>query len=174
MAIAMASVEQQVLDRVKADSIVALASDLIRIPSFKTEETAVAKWLAKYLEARGYEVDLQEVESGRFQTIARLRGTGGGKSLMFNGHLDIDPLAYGWKRDPFTPTVENGRLYGAGLNNMKGGVASMISAVEAIREGGIKLKGDIVVACVAGELQGGVGTVHLMETGLRPDMALVA
>ena len=57
---------------------------------------------------------------------------------------------------------------------MKGGVASMISAAEAIRKSGVGLKGDIVVACVVGELQGGVGTVHALESGVTADMAIVA
>ena len=111
--------------------------------------------------ARGYAVDLQEVEPGRFQTIATLRGTGGGMRLMFNGNIDIDPLAYGWKRDPWTPTVEGDFLCGAGVYNMKAGVASMIAAAEALRKSGAARRGDLIVACVAGELQGGVGTVHV-------------
>lgn len=165
--------QQQVLAAVDQDWIVALASDLIRIPSFKGEETPLARWWADWFGQRGYEVDLQEVSPGRFQTIARLRGTGGGKSIMFNGHLDIDPLAMGWKHDPWEPAVEGDRLYGAGIMNMKGGDAAMVAAAEAIRISGASVPGDVVVALVVGELQGGVGTVHLMESGLRTDAAIV-
>src|SRR6516225_7677581 len=92
---------------------------------------------------------------------------------MFNGHTDIDPLAQGWTRDPWTPVVEGDRLYGAGSYNMKGGDTSMIMAAEAIRESGVRLRGDLVIACVVGELQGGVGTVHLLDRGRRTDMAVV-
>ncbi|MCC6314152.1 MAG: M20/M25/M40 family metallo-hydrolase, partial [Thermomicrobiales bacterium] len=169
----MDSRRQRVLDAIDRDRMVDLASDLIRIPSFKGEETELANWIAQYFTARGYEVELQEVSPGRFQTIARLKGTGGGKSIMFNGHLDIDPLSLGWKHDPWTPTVEGDRLYGAGIFNMKGGDTAMISAAEAVRTSGVELAGDIVVALVVGELQGGVGTVHLMEQGLRTDAAIV-
>src|SRR5262245_60662320 len=169
----MTSMEQRLPGHVDPSALVELASDLIRIPSFKTEETRLARWLAEFFTARGYTVDLQEVEPGRFQTIARLKGTGGGKSLMLNGHIDIDPLAYGWKRDPWMPTVEGDRLYGAGIYNMKAGLASMIGAAEALRQSGAAHRGDLVVACVAGELQGGVGTVHLLNTGLRTAMAVV-
>jgi acetylornithine deacetylase len=163
----------RVLAEIDPDNIVALASDLIRIPSFKTEETPLARWCADYFTERGYEVALQEVEPGREQVIARLKGTGGGKSMMFNGHLDIDPLSLGWKHDPWQPALEGDRLYGAGVMNMKGGDAAMIAAAEAIRTSGVELPGDIVIALVVGELQGGVGTVHLLEQGLRTDAAIV-
>src|SRR5262249_23689937 len=116
--------------------------------------------------------ELQETDPGRFQTIARLRGTGGGKSLMLNGHLDIDPIPGGWVRDPWKPAIAGVRFYGAGIYNMKGGVAAMIMGAVAARRAG-KLRGDVVVACVDGELQGGVGTVHLLKRGVRTDMAVV-
>jgi acetylornithine deacetylase len=164
---------QTVLDSIDRGAMLTLAQELIKIPSFKTEETAVARYLGEYFRQHGYEVQLQEVEPGRFQTIAVLKGSGGGKSLMLNGHIDIDPLALGWKRDPWTPRVENDRLYGAGIRNMKGGVAAMIEAAEAIRRSGTKLRGDLVVACVVGELQGGVGTSYLCRHGPLTDMAVV-
>ena len=149
------------------------AQELIRIPSFKTEESDVARYLGEYLSQRGYEVQLQEVEPGRFQTIATLRGRGGGKSLMLNGHIDIDPLAMGWKRDPWTPSIEGDQIFGAGIRNMKSGVSSLITAAEAIRQSGTVLDGDLVLACVVGELQGGVGTTYLCRNGPLTDMAVV-
>src|SRR5215470_2874264 len=154
--------------------LVELASDLIRIPSFKTEETAVARFLEKFFRDRGYRVDLQEIELGRFQTIATWPGTGGGASLMLNGHTDINALTRRWRRDPWTPSLEGDRLYGHGVQNMKGGLTSIIMAAEAIRRSGVRLAGDLVVACVAGETQGGEGTHYLMESGLRTDAAVVA
>ena len=165
--------QQKVLAAVDQDDMVDLAKQMCAIPSFKTEETQVARFLADYLGQRGYEVQLQEVEPERFQTIATLRGTGGGKSLMFNGHIDIDPLAYGWRRDPWKPVVEGDRLYAGGIRNMKSGDASMIQAAEAVRKSGVRLKGDLVIACVVGELQGGVGTTYLCQHGPLTDMAVV-
>ena len=164
---------QKLMDAVDSEGMLNLAQDLIRIPSFKTEETEVARFLSGFLEQRGYDVQMQEVEPGRFQTVAVLRGDGGGKSLMLNGHIDIDPLAMGWKRDPWTPAIEGDRIYGAGIRNMKGGVSSMIAAAEAIRRSGTRLKGDLVLACVVGELQGGVGTTYLCQHGPLADMAVV-
>ncbi|MBM3924631.1 MAG: M20 family metallopeptidase [SAR202 cluster bacterium] len=165
--------QQQIFDALRRDRMVGLCQDLMRIPSFKGNETPAAKFLADWLGHRGYHVQLQEVEPGRFQTIATLKGKGGGKSIMFNGHIDVNPLAHGWRRDPWSPTVEGDRLYGAGSRNMKGGVAAMIEAAEALRTSGASLKGDVVLACVAGELQGGVGTKYLCENGPLTDMAVV-
>ena len=116
---------------------------------------------------------MQEVEPDRFQTVAILRGSGGGKSLMLNGHIDIDPLAMGWKRDPWTPSIEGDLIFGAGIRNMKSGVSSLVTAAEAIRKSGVSLKGDLVLACVVGELQGGVGTTYLCQNGPLTDMAVV-
>ena len=99
---------QRVLGRIDDDEVLRLGQDLIRIPSFTTEETPCAEWLANYLGDQGLEVELQEIEPGRKQAIARLRGTGGGRSIMLNGHIDIDPLASGWTRDPFTPWIAEG------------------------------------------------------------------
>jgi len=166
-------VAARVLEHVDPPNLVALASDLIRIPSFSPDETPAAWFLADYFRSRGYDVMMQEVERGRFQTIATLPGTGGGTSLMLNGHLDINSLRFGTTRDPWTPTVEGDRLYGHGGENMKGGVATMITAAEAIRTAGIRLRGDLVIACVVGETQGGEGTHHLVQSGLRTDMAIL-
>lgn len=164
----------KVIDQVDEKAIVDLASELIKIPSFKLEETPVATFLDEFFRDRGYKVDLQEVEPGRFQTIATLEGTGGGPSLMLNGHTDINSLTRRWRRDPWVPVVEGDLLYGHGVQNMKGGLASVIMAAEAVRRSGVRLNGDLVVACVVGETQGGEGTRFLMDSGLRTDMAVVA
>ena len=170
----MSDARAAVLAHVDQGEIVELASALIRIPSFKPDETAVARFLADFFRERGYRVELQEIEPGRFQTIATLPGTGGGASLMLNGHTDINALTSRWKRDPWTPSLEGDHLYGHGVQNMKGGLASIIMAADAVRRSGVRLKGDLVVACVAGETQGGEGTHYLMEHGFRTDAAVVA
>ena len=75
---------QRLSDAFDRDAMLEVAEQLIRFPSFKTEETEVARYVGDLLGSVGYEVQLQEMEPGRFQTIAILRGTGGGKSLMLN------------------------------------------------------------------------------------------
>jgi acetylornithine deacetylase len=165
--------EQIVLRHIDEAELVELGKSLVRIPSFIGEETPLARWVASYLGARGYQVELQEVEPGWCQTVAVLKGAGRRGSLMFNGHLDINPLAAGWTRHPFEPWVEGNRLYGAGIRNMKGGVAAMLHAAEAVRRSGIPLAGDLVLACVAAELQGGLGTKYLLDSGYRTEAAVV-
>jgi acetylornithine deacetylase len=168
----MATLKEAIVAHIEPDEVISLTKDIVRIPSYTADETDVARFLHAYFQKQGFESELQEVDPGRFQTIARLRGTGGGKSLMLNGHLDIDPIPSGWERDPWTPTIEGDRFYGAGVYNMKGGVAAMIMGAVAARRAG-RLRGDVVVACVDGELQGGVGTVHMLKQGVRADMAVV-
>jgi acetylornithine deacetylase len=166
--------QRAVLARIDDDEVVRLACELIKIPSFTTEETRLAEWLASYLGEQGLAVTVQEIEPGRKQTIARLRGTGGGRSIMLNGHIDIDPLASGWTRDPFTPWIADGKLFGHGIYNMKAGVTACIMATLALKRSGAPIRGDVVLACVAAELNGGIGTIHALEHGQRTDMAVVA
>jgi len=167
----MSDAARAVLAQVDRQELIDLAGALVSIPSFKTEETP---FLQRFFGERGYRVDMQEIEPGRWQTIATLRGSGGGASLMLNGHTDINALTRRWRRDPWTPTLEGDRLYGHGVQNMKGGLASIIMVAEAIRRAGVRLAGDLVVACVAGETQGGEGTHYLMQSGFRTDAAVVA
>jgi acetylornithine deacetylase len=169
-----AELRARVLDRIDDDEVVGLACELIRIPSFTTEETRCAEWLAGYLDDQGLAVTVQEIEPGRKQTIARLAGTGGGRSIMLNGHIDIDPLASGWTRDPFAPWIADGKLFGHGVYNMKAGVTACVMATLALQRAGVPRRGDVVLACVAAELNSGIGTIHALEHGQRTDMAVVA
>ena len=159
--------------QIDRDELIELAMTLARIPSFTTEETECARFLHDYFVSKGLESELQEVDPGRFQTVARLRGTGGGQSLMLNGHIDIDPIPEGISGDPWQPKVKGDTLWGAGLGNMKGGTAAMALAAVALKQANVPLKGDVIVACVVGELQGGPGTVHLLKSGVHTDLAII-
>jgi acetylornithine deacetylase len=169
----MADVKEQILVRIDPDEVIAVAKELVKIPSYTTDETPVAEWLHRFLQKEGFESRLQEVDPGRFQTLARSPGSGGGPSLMFDGHIDIDPIPDGWVRDPWTPTIEDDRFYAAGIYNMKGGDTAMVMAAVAARRAGVRLRGDVLLACVVGELQGGVGTAHMLKSGVRADLAVV-
>jgi Peptidase family M20/M25/M40 len=132
------------------------------------DERACQEHVAAMLRDAGFEVDLWEpavadVEShpmfmagqnwaGRPIVVGRLPGSGGGRSLMFNGHIDTVPAGdlSVWTTDPWTPEVRDGRLYGRGACDMKGGVAAMLAAALALAERG-GLPGDLVVEVVTDE-----------------------
>lgn len=163
---------EKILKCLEEKNIVELAKNLIRIPSPIESESDVARFLEKYMGENGLETELVEVEPGRFQSVGRIRGTGGGYSLIFNGHIDTDVLLLGIE-DPLQPRIEGRRLYGHGIFNMKSGVAAMVEAAVAIKKSGVKLKGDLIVTPVVGELQGGVGTVTNLKRGIKADFGLV-
>jgi len=172
-----------VLAHVDPDEVVALTRQLIAIPSPLWGESDAARWIAGWMAERGYAVDLQTVPLPRDRTthnaIGTLRGNGAAKSLMLCGHTDTSdwngrPFREAeWTHDPYAGDVAGGMLYGLGAINMKAGVAAIMLAAEAVRRSGRTLKGDLVLACIAAETGGGVGAVHLVESGLRPDYCIV-
>lgn len=173
-----------VLDCIQDHEPVELAQQLIRIPSYLWKESDVARFIADWFRARSYdEVVVQEVPlrdgSTTHQTIATLKGDGSGPSLMLCGHIDTSDWQgkpfreEEWTHDPFGGDIEDGFLYGLGAINMKAGVASIMMAAEAVRRSGLPRTGDLIVACVVAETGGGVGAVHLIESGLRPTYCIV-
>lgn len=174
---------EQVTTLFEPQEPVELAQQLIRIPSFLWRESEIGRWIAEWMRERGFEVDLQTVPlaDGRVthQAIGRLRGDGSAPSLMLCGHTDTsdwngEPFRRNeWQHDPFGGDIEDGMLYGLGAINMKGGVAAILIAAEAVRRSNRPLKGDLIVACVVAETGGGVGALHLIETGSRPDYCIV-
>ncbi len=164
---------QKVLAHLDEDEVLSVAKDLIRIPSPTESESECAIYIHKILKKEGFEVRLQEVSPGRQQVIGRLAGQGNGRSLMFNGHIDNDSLTEDWKWDPYEPRVGANRLWGAGIHNMKSGVAAFLTAAFAVKRSQVPLTGDLILACVVGELQGGKGTLHMLKSGIRTDMAIV-
>ena len=175
---------QSVLDRVDYDGVVRLTSDLVKVPSITPNEAAVSALLVRRLRAMGFEVETYELRGynvssrGRSNVVWRIRGTGEGPSLMFNGHLDTEPIAPGYDEigeDPFSGDIrDDGHVYGLGTVNMKGGVAAFSYAMKALRDAGFQPKGDIIGAAVIGELEAGLGTRFLIECGVIPDMVIVA
>ncbi|UWQ16434.1 M20 family metallopeptidase [Jannaschia sp. M317] len=132
-------------------------------------ERALAARMADICTELGMDAELQPVEGPRVNAIATLKGEGGGKSLLFNGHLDTNPATSGWTVDPWGGVVDEEFIYGIGVSNMKAGDAAYLCAVETILAAGVKLKGDVILSFVVGELQGGIGTVRMIEQGVRAD-----
>ena len=174
------------------DRLVDWASEAIGTPSFTGSEQAMAELVAQTLADAGLQVQWQQVEDGRANVLGTRPGAGGGPSLMFNGHMDTSYsgreawLAHvpGFQPSAF---VEDGRLYGLGISNMKGALACYVEAVRALDDAGVVLKGDVLVAAVCGEIekaqwgeaQGGefrgyaAGTRHLVTHGGVADMCIL-
>lgn len=179
----------QMVDKMQ-DEIVSLLSDLVRIPSVNPGypgtdydklvggETACNKRLAQAYHKIGCQVDFVEKEKGRANLVGVLKGAGGGQSLIYNGHIDTVPVgnAADWKwQDPFSGKVEEGKVYGRGSTDMKGGITAQIKGIEAVLRSGLKLKGDLILESVVGEetMTHGVGTSAVCEL-YRADAAIVS
>ena len=132
-------------------------------------ELALATFLRDTLSSWGLETRLQEAAPGRPNVIAVLRGSGGGRSLMFNGHLDVVGVD-GMTHAPFEAEEKNGRVYGRGASDMKGGVAAMCAAAARLKG---KLKGDVVITGVVDEEWQSIGTSALIAAGITADAAIV-
>jgi acetylornithine deacetylase len=196
----LSDAERRVCDAVeeRREELVALASALIGFDTTAREpgdpprdERALQERLASRLERAGAEIDLWEPDAdtlagkplvppgldfaGRPQLIARRRGSGDGRSLVLNGHIDavsVEPRGR-WTSDPFAAEVRDGRLYGRGACDMKGGIAAMTLATETLADLGVELAGDLVVATNTDEESSGAGGTALVERELRADAAIV-
>src|SRR2546428_5433841 len=131
-----------------------MACDVINIPSPTGEELQMALYMNSALKQLGLDVTWQEVEEGRANVVGRWIGTGGGKNLMFNGHMDTSNTGreefltgIGYKPQA---VVKNGVIYGLGIYNMKGALVCYTHAVKALQRAGVKLKGDVIVAAGGG------------------------
>ena len=132
-------------------------------------EGEIAAFCAQWLETRGFEVHRLEERKGRPSIVGIAKGRGGGRSLMFNGHIDTVTLA-GYDGDPLLAKVEDGKIFGRGSFDMKSGVAAMmVAAAKAAKQ---QLAGDILVACVADEEYASIGTAEVARH-FKADAAIV-
>jgi acetylornithine deacetylase/succinyl-diaminopimelate desuccinylase-like protein len=188
---------KKVLAQIDRDELAQLGCDLTSIPSPTGRENAIAEFILNWFEASGIKAVRQDVEVDRPNAVGIVKGDGTGLSLGFNGHMDTS----------FTGTAEDARMVvnmepesdlagkivgdkvqGLGISNMKGGVAAFMVAGKALKTSGIKLKGDVILAAVVGEISRtpigpwqtkeyrgeGAGTRHLLTHGMHSDYAVVA
>ena len=178
--------------KIDRDRLVETATRLVNVPSFTGDEEAAARLMVELYEALGLQVQWQQVEEGRANALGIWPGAGGGSSLMFNGHLDTSYSG----REPWLRSVpgfqpqafeREGRLYGLGISNMKGAVACYVEAVRVLQDAGVRLRGDVLIAAVCGEIektqqgeaQGAqyrgyaAGTRYLVSHGGVADMCLL-
>jgi len=163
-----------VIDR---DYLFKTLADLIGINSINPTlapggkgEVEIADYVARELGAIGLDVQKLEPEPGRVSVLGTLPGTGGGKSLMLNAHYDT--VGVDGMEEPFSASVRDGKMFGRGSYDMKGSLAAQISAVKALADAGTKLRGDIVLAAVADEEYGSIGTASVIQC-VKTDAAIV-
>ena len=173
------------------DEIVTTVSEAVKIPSVNPKypgidteavlggETEVNEYLAKVYKEIGCKVDLFEAEPRRANLVGVLKGTGGGRSLIHNGHVDVVPVgkAEEWKwGDPFSGKVDDGKIWGRGSADMKSGVVAQALATAAILRAGYQLKGDVILEAVCGEemMDHLIGTTAVVKRGYTADAAIVS
>lgn len=188
---------KKILPQIDGEELAQLACDLVNIPSATGQEKAVAEFILDWYRTNGLKAIRQEVEIGRPNAVGILKGHGGGLSLMFNGHMDtsftgteedLRIIAEVEPESELRGSIRNGKVRGLGISNMKGGLAAFMVAGKAIKKSGLKLKGDLILAAVVGEISRtpfgpfqtkeyrgeGVGTRHLLTHGIQSDYAVVA
>jgi acetylornithine deacetylase len=186
----------------RGNAVVDLLRELVRFRSVNpvfpdsvpSEEGRLQEFLAERLRALGFEVDLFEPDpvalaryrgrpgfqegrrfEGRPNLAARLQGSGDGRSVMLACHIDVVGVdaSEQWTVDPFAGELRDGRVFGRGSADMKGGAACMLGAMEALLELGLRPGGDVVWASVVDEETGGMGTLALLDRGYRADAAFM-
>jgi len=182
------------LRRARDEAVTTLA-DLIRIPSVggSQAESEIVHHVARLLQAEGIEIDLWPIpvaelaarpdfpgmEVARAEAwglVARLPGTDpSAKKIMLNGHLDVVPPGERstWSDDPFSGRITGGHVFGRGACDMKGGFVAALHTVLALHRSGTRLPGDVLLAAVIGEEDGGLGTYAMLARGWSADACVI-
>jgi len=187
----MQEVEERVLKAVDVQGMLDFLCSLIAVPSLVGDEVAGQEHVATQMEQSGLGVDVWELNFDQLSKHPyfsveekRERGLGvvgvmgedrGGRSLILNGHVDVVPAGDEtlWHYPPWQGTIAEGRVYGRGAVDMKGGLCCALFAAKALRDSGVRLKGRLVVESVIGEEDGGVGTLAAVLRGYSADGAIV-
>ncbi len=184
---------KKIIDKIDAskDEAIDLLRKMVAIPSVTGDEAAIQEFVSSYMKKVGLEVDMWDTDweelkkhpgyrpvdrgyEGRPNIVGTLKGTGGGRSLLLNGHTDVIPVGNGegWSDNPWSAKIENGRIYGRGSCDMKSGVASHILAVQYLRELGLTPKGDVMINVVIDEEVSGHGTLDTVIRGYKADAGI--
>ena len=185
--------EKQVVQYIddNRETIIAFLKKLISFPSVTGEELGIQKFIAGKIEEMGLEVDMWEPDheelkrhpayvptdgeyANRPNVVGIYKGSGGGRSLLFNGHVDVIPPGPedSWQHKPWATVTEGQRLFGRGASDMKSGLAAMTMALDAIIKSGVKLKGDVFLEYTVDEEQTGNGTLACVIRGYKSDAGI--
>jgi len=185
----MLNIEQQILENIDAEDMLKFIEELVRTPSYGGNETEAQILVANKLRESGFGVDTWEIDFDELRkhprfsmSYNRKKGMGvvgffgdGNKSIIICGHIDtVRPGEEKfWKTPPLQTTIEDKRLYGRGVTDMKGGLACGLYALKAIKDAGIELNGKIYFASVIGEEDGGCGALATCLRGYRADAGII-
>ena len=133
-------------------------------------EREIAGFIAGSLKSAGLDTEICEAAPDRPSVLGRLAGSGGGRSLMLNAHADT--VDAGGMAEPFSGAIRDGKVYGRGSYDMKGSLAACMAAAKALADSGVRLRGDVVVAAVADEEYGSLGTSDVIHR-VKVDGAIV-
>lgn len=169
-----------------------LLQKLVQQKSVQGNERNVQEIVAEFLDSLHLDVDVWDLNEERLQkhpyfysnrkkfenspnVVGVLKGTGGGKSIILNGHVDVVPEGNHdqWNDDPYSGKVINGKMFGRGVTDMKGGNIALMVAIEAIQASKIRLKGDVIFQSVVEEESGGAGTLDTILQGYKADAAII-
>jgi len=176
----------------RRDELVELASELVRRPSTLGDEESAQSLVEERLRAAGFEVERIEPDAeaaladpyagypslpytGRSSVAGRLRGAGGGRSLHLSGHVDVVPVERPdlWRHDPWRGDVAEGRIWGRGAGDMKGGLAAYLIAAAVVAETCVSRRGDLLFTSVIEEECGGNGMWSVLRAGYDADATLI-
>jgi len=188
---------EKVLQLIDRDELAQLGCDLTSIPSPTGQEKAIGEFILNWFDTNGIKAVRQDVEFDRPNAVGVIKGDGTGLSLGFNGHTDTSftgteedrrMVAVMEPESELKGKIVNGKVQGLGISNMKGGVAAFMMAGKALKKSGVKLRGDVILAAVVGEISRtpvgpwqtkeyrgeGAGTRHLLTHGMHSDYAVCA
>lgn len=177
------------------EDAISLLQEWVREASVQGQEAGIQHRIANHLETLGLEVDIWEMVGEELQKLEKhdyfvsprtefagspnvvgvWRGTGGGRSLILNGHVDVVPEGEldQWTQGPFSGEIVDRKLYGRGVTDMKGGNLSSLLAIQTLQKLGVRLKGDVIFQSVVEEESGGAGTLSTILRGYKADAALI-
>ncbi len=172
------------------DELIDAVSKAVQIPSVNPRypgqvyeemvggEGEMSRFVAGIYADLGAEVDVFGLEPGRENAVGVIRGSGGGRSLIYNGHVDVVPpgRSENWRHDPFSGLIDEDRIWGRGSTDMKAGVLAQAFAARALKHSGVRLRGDLILEAVVGEecMNNDIGVSATVERGYRADAAIVA
>ena len=162
-------------DFITAEEIISIALKLVSIEShkeYKLRESEVALWIKNCLEKEGIESSIEEVEKNRPNVYGQLKGENEEIELMLSGHIDTI-LGFNMDYPPFEPFKKDGKLYGRGTVDMKGGIAAMLAAMIAVKRSNVVLSRGVMFAGVIDEEERSKGTEHLIKKNVKAKMAII-